>query len=239
MLSSFTKNILSLKNKTATPVMSRMITLSALPGEPSTTAACLESSGTIYYVDSSAPIATGLEIFTDPLLTTRLYLADPLAANRYLWLEDTGGFGFTAAIDFDGSGLVDNVVTCNTVLNPITVTDSSSPDQGCYSCRNFLVSVPEGLTYVVQSISAFDSNANYAGGFCSGGGGTIINSNGAIVINGGVGGSTFQFNAGIEVAEGGGNPLTSTLFINVRLNNVAGAVIQQLVITRNHQAANC
>lgn len=236
MFSSFSRNIFKTKSAgVVTPPMSIPIQLSSPPGEDNTTAACLVSSGTTYYIDSSAPIATGLEIFTDPGLTTRLYLSDPLAPGKYLWLERTG---FTAAVDFDATGLVDNVVSCTPILNPITVTDTSSADPGCYSCTDFEIDVPADTTYVLQVISAFDSNANYAGGFCSGSG-TTIASDGVINMPGGPTGTTYQFNAGIEVAQAGVNPFFSQIFLNVRLNNVAGPLVDQLILSRSHTNANC
>lgn len=110
MLNAFTAGVLALTNDEI-PTF-RAILLSNPPGNNSTAASCLISSGLTYYVPYGFVVTNGLEIFTDTGLTTRLFTSDPLAPGFYVWLKDIGGSNLEYAVDFDASGLVDTVTSC-------------------------------------------------------------------------------------------------------------------------------
>lgn len=96
---------------TSSPPVYRTIQLSNPPGVSSTSAACSIGSGLTYYINYASAISSGLVIYTNPSLTTRLYNSDPLADGYYVMLFDNNS-GIRYAVDFDSLGDVNSVTSC-------------------------------------------------------------------------------------------------------------------------------
>ena len=93
------------------PPAYKTIKISNPPGVNSSAGACLITTGLTRYIANGDLITNGVEIFTDSGLTNRLFTSDPLAGGFFLWAkDDTTTLEY--AITFDGTGLVDVVVSC-------------------------------------------------------------------------------------------------------------------------------
>jgi len=93
------------------PFVYRTITLSNPPGNNSTAGACAVTTGLSYYIGYTSAISSGLVIYTNTSLTTRLYNSDPLADGFYVMLYDNDN-SLRYAVDFDASGDVNTVTSC-------------------------------------------------------------------------------------------------------------------------------
>lgn len=89
----------------------RTIQLSNPPGNDSTAGACAVSTGLTYYIGYYSAIGSGLVIYTNSSLTTRLFNSDPLADGFYVMLYDNNS-GLRYAVDFDASGDVNTAISC-------------------------------------------------------------------------------------------------------------------------------
>jgi hypothetical protein len=94
---------------------SRSILLSS-PTTSSSEDACLISSGSTKYISNTVAISNGLEIFNDSALTTKTYNTNP---GNWSTIIDGGS---KYAVQFDSSGVVSVIISCNTVPTPVTPT---------------------------------------------------------------------------------------------------------------------
>lgn len=131
---------------------------------------------------------------------------------------------------FDNQGLNDSD-TANVQVTSNSLVIDSQVESSCNSCLNFTVNVPAGETYDLVISSSLAPPAVYASGFCPGG--TIIASDGTIVLNGP---GSFNYSTGIDVAQGGSNPLSSNIFIQVK---DGATTLQTFSLIRNHSNNIC
>jgi hypothetical protein len=94
---------------------SRTILLSS-PTTSSSEDACLISSGSTKYISNTVAISNGLEIFNNSTLTTRTYNTNP--GNWSTIIDGSSKY----AVQFDSSGVVSVIISCNTVPTPVTPT---------------------------------------------------------------------------------------------------------------------
>lgn len=111
MLKGFTRDIFGYSNEAPSAPIYDSIQLSAPPGNATTMDTCLISTGATYYITFGFAITNGLEIFTDPGLTNRLFTIDPLPPGNTVWLKNNAT-GLEYAVDFDATGLIDTVTNC-------------------------------------------------------------------------------------------------------------------------------
>lgn len=125
------------------------------PTSSTSTEACGVTSGNTKYIDYTFEITNGLVIWNDSNLTNKTYNTNP--GNWSMLYDTTGANGVNGgkryAVQFDGSGNINNIVDCTT-LTPVTPPTTPvaptpvpvAPTPVGITCTNYLVSNDSGNT---------------------------------------------------------------------------------------------
>lgn len=163
---------------TTTTLAYRSILLSNPPGEATSAGACAITTGLTKYISASFAITNGLIIYNNTALTSQTYTSDPYTGNYAMLYDNNSGLRY--AVTFDGSGVVNTVVSCGS--SPTTTTTTTIAQQwykitncstlaveytGAYSVGQFVVNqrVDDLASNIYTITQTYSSNPGGSGLF--------------------------------------------------------------------------
>lgn len=137
---------------TTTTLAYRSILLSNPPGEATSAGACAIVSGLTKYISSSFAITNGLIIYNDIALTSQTYTSDPYTGNYAMLYDNNSGLRY--AVTFDGSGVVNTVVSCGSSLTTTTTTTAALEYYKLINCSTLAEDYSAGYSVGFASINS-------------------------------------------------------------------------------------